>query len=398
MSSDPGNDGFATRAIHVGQEPDPATGAVSVPVYATSTYAQRAVGEPYGAYDYARGGNPTRAALETCLASLEGARHGLAFASGMAAITTLCSLLAPGDHVVLGDDVYGGTYRLFARVLAPLGITFSLADLTDAGATAAALRPETRLVWLETPTNPLLKCADIAALADVAHAHDAALAVDSTFATPYLQRPLLLGADFVVHSTTKYLAGHSDTIGGALCLSDDARHARLAYHRNAVGNVPGPFDCFLTLRGVRTLPVRMRAHGESALEIARFLSSHPAVERVHYPGLPDDPHHAVARKNQASGGAGSPDRAGFGGMVSFVVRGGEAAARRAAESTRLFLLAESLGGVESLIEHPGAMTHASLAGSGVTLDPALLRVSVGLEDVADLIADLDTALREKPVI
>ena len=396
MSDEPRNDGdgFATRAVHAGQAPDTATGAVSVPIYATSTYAQRAVGEPFGPYDYARGGNPTRTALETCLASLEGARHALAFASGMAAATTLCSVLKPGDHVLLGDDVYGGTYRLFAKVLAPLGIAFSFADLSAPDATAAALRPETRLVWLETPTNPMLKCADIAALADLVHAHQpgALLAVDNTFATPYLQRPLLLGADAVVHSTTKYLGGHSDVVGGALCTNHEDLHRQCAFHRNAVGNGPGPFDCFLTLRGVRTLPVRMRQHGEGALAVARFLAGHPAVERVYYPGLPDDPPHATARKNQVSGGAGSVDRAGFGGMVSFTVRGGEAAARRVAEGTRLFTLAESLGGVESLIEHPGAMTHASLAGSGVAIAPALLRLSVGLEDPEDLIADLDRAL------
>jgi cystathionine beta-lyase/cystathionine gamma-synthase len=385
-------DGFSTRAIHAGQEPDPLTGAVSVPIYQTSTFAQHEVGRTFGGYEYSRTHNPTRTALEQCLASLEGGRHGLAFASGMAAITTLCYLLRPGDHVVLGDDVYGGTYRLFARVLADYGIAYTLADLTNPAQTEAAFRAETRLVLLETPTNPLLKSIDLAAVADRAHTHGAWLAVDNTFATPYLQRPLLLGADFVVHSATKYLGGHSDVVSGLIVLNDDDLRERIAFHQNAVGAVPGPLDCFLVLRGIKTLAVRMRQHSENALRIAGFLRGQGAVDRVLYPGLPEDPYHEVARKNLASGGAGDVDRAGFGGMLSFTLRSGEAEARAVIARTRLFTLAESLGGVESLIEHPGAMTHASLAGSGVEIDPALVRLSVGIEDADDLITDLAQAL------
>jgi cystathionine gamma-synthase len=400
MKGDPGCARFETRAIHAGQAPDPVTGAVSVPIYQTSTFAQHAVGETYGGYEYARTQNPTRKALEECIASLEGGRFGLAFASGMAAIATLCYLLEPGDHVVLSDDVYGGTYRLFARVLSRYGIRFDLADLTDAAHAEAAIRPETKLVWLETPTNPWLKSIDIAAVAGVAHAHKAWLAVDNTFSSPYLQRPLLLSADFVVHSATKYLGGHSDVVGGLIALNDEDLRARLAYHQNAVGGVPGPQDCFLVLRGIKTLGVRMRQHGANALQIARYLAAHPAVSRVYYPGLEEDPYHAVARRNQASGGGierasdveAALDRAGFGGMVSFLARDGEAAARALVGRTQLFTLAESLGGVESLIEHPAAMTHASLAGSSIAIDPALVRLSVGIENAEDQIADLEQAL------
>ncbi len=398
MKGDPGQTGFQTRAIHAGQPPDVTTGAVSVPIYQTSTFAQHAVGETYGGYEYARTANPTRTALEACIASLEGGRHGMAFASGMAAATTLCYLLGPGDHVILGDDVYGGTYRLFARVLQLSGISFSLADLADPSITVAAFRPETRLVWLETPTNPLLKSIDIASVAQLTHRHGAWLAVDNTFASPYLQRPLILGADFVVHSATKYLGGHSDVVGGLLVLNDTELAERIGFFQNAVGGVPGPMDCFLVLRGIKTLVVRMRQHGANALRVAEFLTGHPTVLGVNYPGLPSDPGHSVARRNFASGAAadrpesGSAlEDAGFGGMVSFQLRD-EAAARAMVARTGLFTLAESLGGVESLIEHPGAMTHASLAGSPIEIDPGLVRLSVGIEDCEDLIADLKQAL------
>jgi cystathionine gamma-synthase len=400
MKGDPNGLGFATRAIHAGQAPDPSTGAVIVPIYQTSTFAQRSVGETYGGYEYARTQNPTRKALETCIASLEGGKHGLAFASGMAAETTLCYLLQPGDHVVLGDDVYGGTYRLFARVLARYGITFTLADLTNLEAASAAFRPETKMVWLETPTNPRLKSIDLAQVADLAHRHVAWLTVDNTFASPYLQRPLLLGADFVVHSSTKYLGGHSDVVGGVIVLDDDALREQLAFHQNATGGVPGPQDCFLVMRGLKTLGVRMRQHGANAIQIARFLAEHPAVTEVFYPGLPTDSQHRTARHNFASGGGAegvadrdqAVERAGFGGMLSFLARGGEAAARDIVARTTLFTLAESLGGVESLIEHPAAMTHASLAGSSIEIDPALVRLSVGIEESEDLLADLAQAL------
>jgi len=403
VKGDPNDKGFATRAIHAGQPPEKVTGAVSVPIYQTSTFAQHAVGETYGGYEYARTGNPTRTALEACVASLEGGRHGLAFASGMAATTTLCYLFQPGDHVILGDDVYGGTYRLFARVLSRYGIEFDLVDLTHPEKAEAACRPQTKLVWLETPTNPLLKSIDIAQTAALAHAHNALLTVDNTFASPYLQRPLLLGADVVVHSATKYLGGHSDVVNGLVVLNDDALAERLGFHQNAAGAVPGPFDCFLVLRGIKTLSVRMRQHGENARHVAEFLAEHPAVEQVFYPGLPDNPYHAIARRNFSSGGSVASetdsrsretalDRAGFGGMVSFLAKGGEAAARRIVSRTQIFTLAESLGGVESLIEHPGAMTHASLAGSPIEVPASLVRLSVGIENTNDLLSDLEQAL------
>jgi cystathionine gamma-synthase len=400
MKGDPTNLGFETRAIHAGQAPDPLTGAVTVPIYQTSTFAQHEVGKTYGGYEYARTNNPTRQALEECIASLEGGRFGAAFASGMAATTTLCYLLQSGDHVVLSDDVYGGTYRLFARVLKRYGIRFDLADLTNPERAAAAFRPETRMVWLETPTNPWLKSIDIASVAALAHSRNAWLAVDNTFASPYLQRPLLLGADFVLHSSTKYLGGHSDVVNGLIALNDPDLRNQLAFHQNAVGAVPGPQDCFLVLRGLKTLAVRMRQHGENARKVADFLSQHRAVSQVFYPGLPNDPYHAVARRNLASGGSceraanneAAIERAGFGGMVSFLARGGEAAARGLVGRAKLFTLAESLGGAESLIEHPAAMTHASLAGSSIAIDPALVRLSVGIEDAEDLIADLAQAL------
>jgi cystathionine beta-lyase/cystathionine gamma-synthase len=376
---------FETLAIHAGQSPDPATGAVMTPVYQTSTFVQAGVGQHQG-YEYARTGNPTRAALEACLAALEGAPYGLAFASGMAAIDTLLKLLDPGDHVLAGNDVYGGTYRLFDRQYKKYGLDFTYVDTTDLGAVQAGLRPNTRFVWLETPTNPNLQVADLRAIASAAHAHNPAVrvVVDNTFATPYLQQPLALGADVVVHSTTKYLGGHSDVVGGATLTADRDLYERLQFLQNAAGAVPGPMDCFLVLRGVKTLPVRMDRHGENALAVAQFLADHPAVTDVAYPGLESHPQHAVAARQMRNGG----------GMVSFFVRGGEAAARRLVARTRVFALAESLGGVESLIELPAAMTHGSTRGSPLEVDPGLIRLSVGLEHKDDLIADLAQALQD----
>jgi cystathionine gamma-synthase len=371
---------FETRAIHVGQEPEELYGAVNVPIYQTSTYAQPEVGRPKR-YDYARGGNPTREAFQTALASLEGGTHAFAFGSGLAAETTLLLTLAPGDRVLLPDDVYGGTYRLLARVLRAWGLEHDVADMTDLETLRAALRPQTRLVWVETPTNPTLKIVDIAAVAEIAHAAGARCVVDNTFATPYLQRPLELGADVVVHSVTKYLGGHSDLVMGALVTSDDALAERLAFLQNAVGAVPGPMDCYLALRGLKTLAVRMRAHCEGARAVASFLAEHPRVRRVHYPGLPEHPGHGIARRQMRDAG----------GMVSFEVGSAEEAVR-VASSTRLFFLAESLGGVESLIEVPAAMTHASVAGSPLQVPETLIRLSVGLEHPEDLIADLERAL------
>lgn len=396
-------DGFETLAIHAGQQPDPTTGAVVPPIYQVSTFKQDGVGSTRGGYEYSRTANPTRSALEQCLAALEavpltaaepGATSGapspagtmwaLAFASGMAAedclVRTAC---APGDHVLLGDDVYGGSYRLFARVFADWGIGHTAVPLSDVAVVARTLaqRPA-RLVWAETPTNPLLGVADIAALAEVAHAAGALLVVDNTFASPALQRPLLLGADVVVHSTTKYLGGHSDSVGGALVTADAALTERAAFLRNATGAVPGPFDSWLTLRGVKTLAVRMERHCRSATRIAQMLTGHPAVAQVLYPGLPSHPGHPVAVRQMA----------GFGGMVSFRAAGGADAAVAVCGRTRLFTLGESLGGVESLIEHPGRMTHASAAGSALEVPQDLVRLSVGLEDCDDLLADLAGAL------
>jgi len=373
---------FETRAIHVGQEPEPAYGAVNVPIYQTSTYAQPDVGRPIR-YDYARGGNPTREALQTVLASLEGGRHALCFASGLAAEATLLLTLSPGDHVLLPDDVYGGTYRLFARVLGGWGIGFDVVDMTDPTGVRAALREETRMVWVETPTNPLLKIVDVGAVAEAAHAAGARVVVDNTFATPYLQRPLELGADAVVHSVTKYLGGHSDLVGGAVVTNDDELAERLRFLQNAVGAVPGPMDCYLALRGVKTLAVRMEAHCRGARRVAAFLAEHPRVRRVHYPGLPSHPGHEVAARQMRD----------FGGMVSFEVGSAEEAVR-VARSTRLFFLAESLGGVESLIEVPAPMTHASVAGSPLEVPPNLIRLSVGIEHPDDLVEDLARALAE----
>jgi cystathionine beta-lyase/cystathionine gamma-synthase len=371
---------FQTRAIHVGQEPDAEFGAVNVPIYQTSTYAQPAVGKPK-AFDYARGGNPTREALQQVLASLEGGARALSFSSGLGATTTLLLTLAPGDHVVLGDDVYGGTYRLLARVMQQWGVAFDTVDLSDEVAYRSAIREETSLVWLETPTNPFLKVLDIERVAAVAHEHGARCVVDNTFATPYLQRPLELGADAVVHSVTKYLGGHSDLVGGAIVTSDGELIERLTFLQNAVGAVPGPMDCYLALRGVRTLAVRMEAHCAGAERVAAFLAAHPAVGRVHYPGLPGHPGHEVAARQMRR----------FGGMVSFEV-GSRDEAVAVAERTRLFFLAESLGGVESLIEVPAPMTHASVAGSPLEVPETLIRLSVGIEHPDDLVADLEHAL------
>jgi len=377
--------GFSTRAIHVGQDPDPATGAVIVPIYQTSTYAQSEVGVHKG-YDYSRTANPTRAALEACLASLDGGTYGLAFASGMAAEDTVLHLLETGSHVVASDDVYGGTFRLFHRVLERVGLRFTFVDATRTHRVTDALRDETRLIWIESPTNPLMKLIDIAEVARVAHERGILVVVDNTFASPYCQRPLELGADVVHYSTTKYLGGHSDVVGGALVTSDEERYQQLKFLQNAVGGVPGPFDSWLVLRGLKTLAVRMRQHSANAMEVACFLEQHPSVKRVYYPGLMSHPQHELARRQMTGG---------FGGMLSFEVRGGVEAAREVARRTRLFTLAESLGGVESLIELPALMTHASLPverRAEVGIDDGLIRLSVGIEDAEDLISDLRQAL------
>jgi cystathionine beta-lyase/cystathionine gamma-synthase len=378
--------GFSTRAIHAGQKPDPTTGAVVVPIYQTSTFAQDAVGKHRG-YEYARTGNPTRAALETCIAALEGGAHGLAFASGMAAEAAVMQLLKPGDHTVAVDDLYGGSYRLFRRVLEPMGLSFSFVDGTDLSAVEKSLTDRTRMVWVESPTNPLLKLVDIEAVSKLAHARQALLVVDNTFMSPYFQRPLSLGADIAVHSATKYLGGHSDVIGGTLVVNRDDLFERLAFLQNAVGGVPGPMDAWLVLRGLKTLAIRMREHDHNARQVAAFLIDHPRVARVFYPGLPNHPQRELARRQMS----------GFGGMISFEVKGGLEPARRVVERTQLFTLAESLGGVESLIELPAAMTHASIPAEtrrahGVA--DGLVRVSVGIEDAADLISDLDQALAD----
>jgi len=374
---------FETLAIHAGQQPDPSTGAVMTPIYQTSTYAQQGVGRHQG-YEYSRTGNPTRTALEACLAELEGGGFGLAFASGMAATDAVLRLLSPGDHVLAGDDVYGGTFRLFDKEFRRYGLEFTYVDTTDLREVAAALRLTTRLVWLETPSNPLLNVTDVRGVVALVkdRPQPPLLAVDNTFATPYLQRPLELGADIAVHSTTKYLGGHSDVVGGALVGRDPALRDRLAFLQNAVGAVPGPLDCFLVLRGLKTLPVRMDRHAGNAAALAEFLAGHPAIARVLYPFHPSHPQEQTARRQMLNGG----------GMLSFVLKGGAGAARRAAEGTRLFTLAESLGGVESLIEVPAAMTHASTAESPLAVDPGLVRLSVGLEHIDDLLEDLEHAL------
>ncbi|MEV7771743.1 cystathionine gamma-synthase [Kitasatospora sp. NPDC086791] len=375
--------GFETLAIHAGQEADPQTGAVVTPIYQVSTYKQDGVGGLRGGYEYSRSANPTRTALEECLAALEGGARGLAFASGLAAEDTLLrTVLKPGDHIVIPNDAYGGTFRLFAKVLTRWGVEFSVANTQDLATVREAIRPNTRAVWVETPSNPLLGITDLAALAEIAHGAGALLVVDNTFASPYLQQPIALGADAVVHSTTKYMGGHSDVVGGALVLADAALGEEVAYHQNAMGAVSGPFDAWLVLRGIKTLGVRMDRHSANAEKVAELLASHPKVSQVLYPGLPEHPGHDIAAKQMKA----------FGGMVSFRVAGGEEAAVEVCNRAQLFTLGESLGGVESLIEHPGRMTHASVVGSALEVPSDLVRVSVGIESIDDLLADLTQAL------
>ncbi len=381
----PDNARFATRAIHAGQRPDPTTGAIMTPIYQTATYAQPSPGTFIDEFDYSRSANPTRTALEANLASLEGAKHGLCFSSGCAAMDCVLHQLAPGDHVILCDDVYGGTNRLFHKVYDRHGIKISLVDLTDHDAAAAAFRPETKLMWLETPTNPMLKVVDIAAMAELCNAKGAWLAVDNTFATPVLQTPLALGADIVCHSSTKYIGGHSDVVGGALLSNDDEVHEKLKFVQNSVGAVPGPMDCFLLLRSTKTIHVRLDRHCQNAVALAAHLVEHARFPRVVYPGLESHPQHAVAKKQMC----------GFGGMITAEMDGGLEDARRFLERLKVFTIAESLGGVESLIESPAIMTHASVpadqrAKLGIT--DGLVRFSVGIEDIADLIADIEQAL------
>ena len=373
---------FETRAIHAGQDPDPATGAIITPIYQTSTFVQKAVGEHQG-YDYARTANPTRQALQDALASLEGGAWGLAYASGMAATQNVHYLLNPGDHILLTDDAYGGTHRFISKVWSRYGIDYTLVDMTDLDNVRAALRTNTRLVWAETPSNPYLKVIDIKGIADILRGHPALFMVDNTFASPYLQNPLALGADLVLHSTTKYIGGHSDTVGGAVIGNDPDVFATMKFHQNAAGAVPGPFDVWLALRGIKTLAVRMERHSENAQAVAEFLAGHPAVERVFYPGLAGHPGHDVAKRQMR----------GYSGMVSFTVKGDVETALEVARGTRIFQLAESLGGVESLIEHPGQMTHASVAGTGAEVEDTLVRLSVGIENRDDLLRDLEQALK-----
>ena len=380
--------GFGTRAVHAGQPPDPLTGALMVPIYQNSTYRQRAPAEPIDGYEYGRTKNPTRLALERNLASLEGGAHGLCFASGLAATNTVMNLLKSGDHVVAGDDLYGGTWRLFERLYTSYGITFTFVDMGDLAALKEALRKNTRIVFAETPTNPLLKICDLAAVARLAHEAGALAVCDNTFATPYLQQPLAHGFDVVLHSATKYLGGHSDVIGGALVVNDPGLQQRLAFFQNAVGAVPGPMDCFLLLRGTKTLHLRMDRHCSSAMRLAKKLVGHPQVAKVYYPGLRDHPGHALAAKQMA----------GFGGMISFVVKGDVERGKRVAARTELFACAESLGGVESLIEHPPSMTHASVPAElrrARGLDDGLIRISVGVEDPDDLERDLLQAIEAR---
>jgi cystathionine gamma-lyase len=376
--------GLGTRAVHAGQEPDPATGAVMTPIYQVSTYAQPTPGQ-YKGYDYSRTDNPTRTAYQDCVAELEGAEHGLAFSSGMSAMDAVIRTLRPGDHVVCCDDVYGGTFRLFDKVFRKHGFEFTFVDLSDASKTEAAFKGNTKLLWIETPTNPMLKVLDVAALSQLAHGRGARVVVDNTFMSPFFQQPLELGADLVVHSVTKYMNGHSDVVGGVLCLNDTAWYQELKFLQNAAGAVPAPWDCFLVLRGLKTLHVRMERHAQNAMEIARYLEGHPRIQRVIYPGLESHPQHALARKQMK----------GFGGMITFLVKGGLAEARQVLERVELFTLAESLGGVESLIEHPAIMTHASVPPENrkiLGIHDNLIRISCGIEDVADLRADLAQAL------
>ncbi|MDG3014708.1 cystathionine gamma-synthase [Speluncibacter jeojiensis] len=375
--------GFSTKAIHAGYEPDPLTGAVNVPIYASSTFMQDGVGDMRSGFEYARTGNPTRRPLEANLAAIEGGSYGRAFASGMAASDCMLrAVLRPGDHLVIPNDAYGGTFRLIDKVFSQWGVECTPAAVTDVDAMRAAMRPNTKLVWAETPTNPLLNVGDIAALAQVAHDGGAKLVVDNTFASPYLQNPIALGADVTLHSTTKYIGGHSDVVGGALITDDEELDAAFAFLQNGAGAVPGPFDSFLTLRGIKTLAVRMERHCDNAEKVVDFLAGHSAVAQVLYPGLAEHPGHAVAAKQMRR----------FGGMVSVRLKGGKQAALDLCARTEVFTLAESLGGVESLIEHPGAMTHASTAGSLLEVPDDLVRMSVGIEDAADLLADLEQAL------
>lgn len=369
-----------TLAIHAGQEPDPTTGAIMTPVYLSSTFVQSAPAEHKG-YEYSRSGNPTRAALEALIAAIEGGRYGLAFASGLAAIDTIVRRLNPGDHIIVGNDVYGGTYRLFEKVYARYGLQFSWVDLNDLQAVESAFTPNTKLLWLETPTNPMMALADIAALAKSAP-QDVLVAVDNTFASPAIQQPLTLGADIVMHSSTKYLGGHSDVVGGVIALNDERIYNELKFLQNAVGGVPGPMDCFLVMRGIKTLGIRMERHSHNALQIAQFLEDRADVKQVMYPGLESHPQHELAKRQMKQ----------FGGMISIILES-EVAARKMVSRTKLFALAESLGGVESLIEHPYSMTHASTAESEIAVDPALVRLSVGIENVDDLINDLRQAMQ-----
>lgn len=383
MPTDKEKWGFATRAVHIGQGPDPATGAVVQPIHLATTFAQEGVGRHKG-FEYSRSGNPTRQALEECLAALEEAKHGLAFSSGLGAETTLTFLLDPGDHVVYMQDVYGGTFRLFDKVLKRYGLTFSAVDASDIDAVEKSMTPATRLVWLESPTNPLLRVVDIDAVSEIAHSHGAMVCVDNTFATPYLQQPLHLGADLVVHSSTKYIGGHSDVVGGAIVTNHDELEKQLRFHQNAVGAVPSPFDCWLLLRGIKTLALRVERQSQNAMAVAAALQKNKTVKRVHYPGLEAHPNHAVAKRQMRM----------YGGMVSFEVAD-EATALRTLERLKIFALAESLGAVESLAEHPARMTHASMPPEErqrAGVNDGLIRLSVGVEDVADLIADLENAL------
>jgi cystathionine gamma-lyase len=386
MSNDLKDYGFGTLAIHAGQSPEPTTGAVMTPIFQTSTYAQRSPGEHTG-YEYSRTDNPTRTAYQACLAALEKGKHALAFASGLAANDALLHLLKPGDHVVCCDDVYGGTYRIFDKVFKPMGIDFTFVDLTNSEATEKAFRPNTKMLWMETPTNPTLKLVDIRKCSALAKKKGALSVVDNTFMSAYFQKPLTLGADVVVHSVTKYMNGHSDVVGGAIILNDDEIYAKLKFLQNAIGAVPAPMDCFLVMRGLKTLHVRMKQHEENAQIVAKFLESHPKVLRVVYPGLPSHPQHALAKEQMS----------GFGGMITFFLKGGLAESKRFLEAVKLFTLAESLGGVESLIEHPAIMTHASVPAEmrkSLGIEDSLIRVSVGIEEVSDLLSDLKSALEK----
>lgn len=381
---------FSTKAIHAGQDPDPTTGAIITPIFQTSTYVQEGLNKHKG-FEYARTQNPTRSALEECLAALEGGKYALSFGSGLAAEGNIMNLLSAGDHVICGDDVYGGTYRLFEKVWKRYGLTFTFVDASDIAKLKAAIKPETKMIWVETPTNPLLRLCDLKAIAALAKEHKLISVVDNTFASPYLQNPLKLGADVVVHSVTKYLGGHSDVVGGAVITSDDKLYETLKFHQNAVGAVPGPFDCWLVLRGLKTLAVRMEAHQKNAMAVAKYLEKHPAIEKVMYPGLESHPQHKLAKEQMN----------GFGGMVSFVLKGGLESARQFLGTTKLFALAESLGGVESLVCHPVSMTHGSIPkeerdARGVV--DALVRLSVGIEDVDDLIQDLEAGLSKVQVL